>query len=84
LVGFELAPHADGVPPIGEANLLIHNGNIAGRVTSIAHSPTLGRAIGLAMVLPHMCEPGANLVIRASDGREVGARVVRTPFVGAT
>jgi sarcosine oxidase, subunit alpha len=84
LVGFELAPHTDGVPPIGEANLLIHNGNIAGRVTSIAHSPTLGRAIGLAMVLPHMCEPGANLVIRASDGREVGARVVRTPFVGAT
>jgi sarcosine oxidase, subunit alpha len=83
LVGFELAPHADGEPLIGEANLLIQNGNIAGRVTSIAHSPTLGRTIGLAMASPALSEPGSNLVIRASDGRQVGARVVRTPFVGA-
>jgi sarcosine oxidase subunit alpha len=83
LVGFELEPHADGAPLIGEANLLIQNGNIAGRVTSIAHSPTLGRTIGLAMASPALSEPGSNLVIRASDGRQVGARVVRTPFVGA-
>ena len=83
LVGFELAPHADGAPLIGEANLLIQNGNIAGRVTSIAHSPTLGRTIGLAMASPALSEPGSSLVIRASDGRQVGARVVRTPFVGA-
>ena len=83
LIGFELAPPADGAPLIGEANLLIQNGNIAGRVTSIAHSPTLGRTIGLAMASPALSEPGSNLVIRASDGRQVGARVVRTPFVGA-
>jgi sarcosine oxidase, subunit alpha len=83
LVGFELGP-ADvaEVPVIGEANLLIHNGNIAGRVTSIAHSPTLGRTIGLAMALPSLSEPGSNLVIRAGDGRLVAARVVRTPFLG--
>jgi hypothetical protein len=30
-----------------------------------------------------LSEPGSSLVIRASDGRQVGARVVRTPFVGA-
>ena len=83
LIGFELAPPADGAPLIGEANLLIQNGNIAGRVTSIAHSPTLGRTIGLAMASPQLSEPGTKLVIRASDGRQVGARVVRTPFVGA-
>jgi len=82
LVGFELESRAGGAPSIGEANLLIHNGNIAGRVTSIAHSPTLGRTIGLAMASPQLSEPGTNLVIRASDGRQVGARVVRTPFVG--
>ena len=70
-------------PLIGEANLLIHNGNIAGRVTSIAHSPTLGRTIGLGHGVAALSEPGSNLVIRASDGRQVGARVVRTPFVGA-
>jgi sarcosine oxidase subunit alpha len=80
LVGFEVA---DGQAPVTEANLLIQNGNIAGRVTSVAHSPTLGRTIGLAMVAPPMSEPGSNLVIRAVDGRQVAARVVRTPFVGA-
>jgi hypothetical protein len=35
------------------------------------------------MAAPHMSEPGSNLVIRAIDGRQVAARVVRTPFVGA-
>ncbi len=35
------------------------------------------------MASPHLSEPGSSLVIRASDGRQVGARVVRTPFVEA-
>ncbi|HEV7607910.1 MAG TPA: 2Fe-2S iron-sulfur cluster-binding protein [Steroidobacteraceae bacterium] len=84
LVAFELgADQPPGSSPITEANLLIHNGNIAGRVTSIAHSPTLGRTIGLAMAAPALSEPGSNLVIRGSDGRTVAARVVRTPFLGA-
>jgi len=84
LVGFELSPaDASSGLAIGESNLLIHDGNIAGRITSFAHSPTLGRAIGLAMASPRLSEPGSNLVIRASDGRHVPARVVRTPFVGA-
>jgi sarcosine oxidase subunit alpha len=81
LVGFEVGPgQAEGVA-LGEANLLIRDGNIAGRVTSIANSPTLGRTIGLAMATPSLSEPGTNLTIRASDGRQVAARVVRTPFV---
>jgi len=84
LVAFEVAAdQGHGSSAVAEANLLIQNGNIAGRVTSVAHSPTLGRVIGLAMALPHLTEPGTNLVIRASDGRQVAARVVRAPFVEA-
>ncbi len=80
LIGFELpAGHA----PLLEANLLIHAGDIAGRVTSIARSPTLNRTIGLAMAAPHLATPGTEILIRASDGAMVPARVVRTPFVAA-
>jgi sarcosine oxidase subunit alpha len=82
LIGFELAPEqvASGAA-IRESNLLIHLGGIAGRVTSVAQSPTLGRIIGLAMAAPHLAPPGTQIVIRASDGRLVSARVVRTPFL---
>jgi sarcosine oxidase subunit alpha len=66
-----------------EANLLIHGSEIAGRVTSIARSPTLGRSIGLAMVAPQVATLGGEIWIRASDGRMVPARVVKTPFVKA-
>jgi sarcosine oxidase, subunit alpha len=84
LVGFEVnADQAEG-SAIAEANLLIEGGDIAGRVTSITHSPTLGRAIGFAMASPMLSDPGTNIAIRASDGRLVSARVVRTPFVEAT
>ena len=84
LIGFELAPEqvASGAA-IHESNLLIHLGGIAGRVTSVAQSPTLGRTIGLAMAAPHLASPGTPIVIRASDGRLVSARVVRTPFLEA-
>jgi sarcosine oxidase subunit alpha len=84
LVGFELTdPRAASGSPLTESNLLLYHGNIAGRITSVAHSPTLGRTIGLAMAAPDLAEPGSNLVIRATDGRQLGARVVRLPFVGA-
>ena len=82
LVGFELAPEqVAGGASIRESNLLIHLGGIAGRVTSVAQSPTLGRTIGLAMAAPNLATPGTPIVIRASDGRLVSARVVRTPFL---
>jgi sarcosine oxidase subunit alpha len=84
LVGFELEPEqAAGGAAIHESNLLIHLGGIAGRVTSVANSPTLGRTIGLAMAAPHLAPPGTSIVIRASDGRLVSGRVVRTPFLEA-
>jgi sarcosine oxidase subunit alpha len=80
LVGFEVESDA---APLKEAHLLIHDGDIAGRITSIARSPTLGRTIGLAMARPGLSAPGTVLSIRASDGQLFKARVVRTPFVEA-
>ena len=82
LIGFTLDAEspADSAAVL-ESHLLIHAGDIAGRVTSVARSPTLGRTIGLAMAAPSLSEPGTAISIRARDGALVSARVVRTPFV---
>ena len=79
LVGFMLpAGHAGEAPK--ECHLVIENGDIAGRVTSIAWSPTLSRHIGLAYVQPGMAAVGNPFTIRLSDGSLVTAEVVKTPF----
>ncbi len=51
-------------------------GEEAGHVTSGTHSPTLGKAIGLALV-PSDVQDSFEVVIR---GKSVGARVVSLPF----
>ncbi|MBC8026372.1 MAG: FAD-dependent oxidoreductase, partial [Steroidobacteraceae bacterium] len=79
LIGFELPA---GHSAVHEANLVIAGGDIAGRVTSLARSPTLDRTIGLAMVEPRLATTDS-LSIRTSDGKSVTARIVRTPFVEA-
>jgi sarcosine oxidase subunit alpha len=83
LLGFVLD---DEATPVQEANLLIAHGktaasDIAGRITSLAFSPTLKRTLGFALAAPRLAEPGTPLAIRASDGRVACARVVKTPFV---
>jgi sarcosine oxidase subunit alpha len=79
LVGFMLPDgHAGEAPK--ECHLVIENGEIAGRVTSIAWSPALARYIGLAYVQPDMAEAGRAFSIRLSDGSMVAARVAKTPF----
>jgi sarcosine oxidase subunit alpha len=79
LVGFMLsAGHAGDAPK--ECHLVIENGDIAGRVTSVAWSPTLSRHIGLAYVQPGMAAVGNPFTIRLSDGSLVIAEVVKTPF----
>ncbi|MGK2951126.1 MAG: FAD-dependent oxidoreductase [Thiobacillus sp.] len=79
LVGFMLpAGHAGDAPK--ECHLVIENGEIAGRVTSIAWSPTLSRHIGLAYVQSGMAALGNAFTIRLSDGSLVTAEVVKTPF----
>jgi sarcosine oxidase subunit alpha len=80
LVGFE--PGA-GAERVAECHLVIENGDIAGRVTSVAWSPTLGKHIGLAMLRPDLARPGGAFTIRVTDGSTVTARIVPTPFYDA-
>ena len=63
-----------------ECHLVIDHGAIAGRVTSITRSRTLGRTIGLAMLTPPLAEPGREISIRADGGEMLRARVVAVPF----
>lgn len=82
LVGFELDAVGASTAP-RECHLVVRNGAIAGRVTSIAWSDALGKHVGLAFVVPDMTEAGAPFFIRADGGTMVQARVVPTPFYDA-
>jgi sarcosine oxidase subunit alpha len=82
LVGFALEAGAHPLPE--ECCLVIRDGNIAGRITSIAHSPTLDKVIGLAYVMPQDAAPGSCFSIRGQDGIEVSAKVVAMPFLELT
>jgi len=79
LVGFTLDADAYRAV-VRECHLVIRDGRIAGRVTSIAFSPALGRHIGLAFVAPDMASAGAHFFVRADRGQMVQAQVVPTPF----
>jgi sarcosine oxidase subunit alpha len=63
-----------------ECNLVIHQGQIAGRLTSIARRSTLGHPLGLAFVAPELAAPGTQIRIRLDDGKLVPATVAKTPF----
>ncbi|MGA2777331.1 MAG: 2Fe-2S iron-sulfur cluster-binding protein [Steroidobacteraceae bacterium] len=77
LVGVEIDASA---PLPKECHLVIDQGNIAGRITSIARSATLGKSIGLALLSPELAKPGCQLSIRVDGGAIAHARVVPTPF----
>lgn len=82
LVGFTLpVPGAHGAAPAlpRECHLVIDAGRIAGRVTSVGFSPTLGRCIGLALVAPEVAS-GRQLLIRIDGGAELAADIARAPF----
>ena len=79
LVGFTLPKELRHKRLPKECNLVIHNGNIDGRVTSVAYSPTLDKIIGLAYV-----EKSKNSVsIRLDSGRLVLGEIVSLPFYDA-
>jgi sarcosine oxidase subunit alpha len=79
LVGFTLPPDFRGPWP-EECHLIFENGEITGRVTSIARRTTIGRPVGLAFVKPHQATPETKVQIRVGDGRHVTAEVAATPF----
>ena len=78
LVGYRLVGSGGTVPE--EGCLVIRRGEIVGRVTSSAWSPTLGRTIGLAYVAPDQGAAGHVIDIKAQDGCMVRAEVAALPF----
>ena len=76
-MGFELAAVA---PLPKECHLVIERGAIAGRVTSVTHSRTLNKSIGLAMLSPELAQVGRDLKIRIDNGDMLAARVAPPPF----
>jgi len=83
LVGIEFAApsgaNANGSLP-DENHLVIHDGEIAGRITSIAKRSTLGHAIAMGFVRPDLTQVGTELTIRIDGGAMVKARVAAMPF----
>ncbi|MFQ5984539.1 MAG: 2Fe-2S iron-sulfur cluster-binding protein [Alphaproteobacteria bacterium] len=78
LIGFTLV---DGQAPMPkECHLVIRDGEITGRVTSVARSPALDNVIGLAYVAEDQAEVGNRVEIRVDGGRLVEAEVVKLPF----
>jgi sarcosine oxidase subunit alpha len=77
LVGFELLDPAR-MPK--ECHLVIERGAIAGRITSVVHSRTLNKSIGLAMLSPDLAQTGGDIEIRGEHGDLLKARIVPTPF----
>ena len=75
LTGFTLpARHRDDLPK--ECNLVMHEGAIDGRVTSIAYSPTLRKIVGLA----YASRSRETLDIQLDSGRSLQAKIVPLPF----
>ncbi len=79
LIGFVFPPAYSGPSP-KECHLVIREGEIAGRITSVAYSPTLKQIIGLAMVAPEMAAPGSLFKIRVDGGTMLEAEAVAAPF----
>ena len=79
LVGIAFTQDYTGPLP-EECQLVIRQGQIAGRVTSIAARSTLGYPLGLAFVAPDLAAPGTPLQIRVSPKRLAEAKVTELPF----
>jgi len=66
-----------------ESHLVIRDGEMVGRVTSCAWSPSLEKVIGLAYVTPELAAPGSTISIAVGGGQTVSAEVVSLPFYDA-
>jgi sarcosine oxidase, subunit alpha len=79
LVGIKFKSDYQGPLP-EECHLIIHQNEIVGRVTSIAHRSTLGHALGMAFLRPDLAGPGNTVQIRVDKGRIATAEVATLPF----
>lgn len=79
LHGFMLPNGYKGGTP-KECHLLIKDGEINGRVTSVSYSPTFDRIIGLAFVDDIEAKVGDAIEIRVDNGDLVKAELVAVPF----
>jgi sarcosine oxidase subunit alpha len=77
LVGIELLD-PERLPQ--ECHLVIEQGAIAGRITSVVHSRALGKSIGLAMLAPELARARGEIEIRGGQGEMLKARIAATPF----
>ncbi len=78
LVGFAVTDSSAPTPK--DCHLIIKDGSIVGRITSVVRSPTLGKVVGLAYLPPAMSDVGQSFEIRVDHGAMVSAEVVATPF----
>ena len=65
---------------IEECNLIIHEDDIAGRITSVSYSPHCKTTIGLAMLDADSLPAGDKIMIKTTSGKIVPARVATLPF----
>lgn len=79
LLGVQLPEASDAAVP-EECCLVIHRGEIAGRITSFAFSPTLNRYIGLAQVDRRLLPEPEVISVRTVNGALVELEVVVPPF----
>ena len=79
LEGFKLPVNYSG-PALKECHLIIQDGDMHGRVTSVGFSPGLNRFIGLAFIDSVNSQPGDKIQIRTDDGTLVSAELAVTPF----
>ncbi len=79
LVGF-IGPSTRDQGRIEECHLIIDQGQMIGRVTSVSYSPVLERVIGLAFIATERATPGAKFQIRLDDGHLIAATIAEVPF----
>ena len=79
LVGVRWPDGYEGPLP-EECNLIIHEGRIAGRITSIAPVSTQGYPLGMAFVEPAQAAAGTRVQVRLDDGTTSTAEVAELPF----
>ena len=67
-------------PQVAEGHLVLRDGAIAGHVTSVADSETVGKTIGMAFAHRDDAAPGCTIVIKGEHGALLAAEVCSAPF----